>query len=81
MRIYLALSTREEIIAAIEKHYLDGERVKAFRQKILLIDDSPVFTQVLETALGKEGYEVLVAGDGIEGLKLALFPLSRPDTL
>jgi CheY-like chemotaxis protein len=79
MRIYLALSTREDIIAAIEKHYLDGERVKAFRQKILLIDDSPVFTQVLETALGKEGYEVLVAGDGIEGLKLAIS--SHPDLI
>ena len=78
MRIYLALSTREDIIAAIEKHYLGGERVKAFRQKILLIDDSPVFTQVLETALGKEGYEVM-AGDGIEGLKLAIS--SHPDLI
>ena len=79
MRIYLALSTREDIIAAIEKHYLNGEKVITYKQKILLIDDSPVFTQVLETALGKEGYEVLVAGDGIEGLKLAIS--SHPDLI
>ena len=39
---------------------------------ILLIDDSPFFTKVLSSALTKEGYEVLVAGDGIEGLRLAL---------
>jgi len=79
MRIYLALSTREEIIAAIEKHYLKGEKVKDFKRKILLLDDSPVFTQVLETALEKEGYEVLVAGDGIEGLKLTIS--SHPDLI
>jgi CheY-like chemotaxis protein len=79
MRIYLALSTREDIIAAIEKHYLNGEKVTTYKQKILLIDDSPVFTQVLETALGKEGYEVMVAVDGIEGLKLTIS--SHPDLI
>ena len=79
LRIYLALSTREDIIAAIEKHYLNGEKVKIFKQKILLIDDSPVFTHVLETVLEKDGYEVLVAADGIEGLKLAIS--SHPDLI
>jgi CheY-like chemotaxis protein len=72
MRIYLVLSTREDIIAAVEKHYLMREKVTSYKQKILLIDDSPVFAKVLGTALTKEGYEVLFAGDGIEGLKLAL---------
>jgi CheY-like chemotaxis protein len=79
MRIYLALSTREDIITAIERHYLAGEKVKAYKQKILLIDDSPVFTQVLETALAKEGYEVLVAVNGIEGFKQAIS--SHPDVI
>jgi CheY-like chemotaxis protein len=41
-------------------------------KQILLIDDSQVTIQVLDTALRKEGYEVLVAGDGVEGLKLAI---------
>jgi CheY-like chemotaxis protein len=79
MRIYLALSTRDDIIAAVKKHYLMRERVSYHRQKILLIDDSPVFTKVLSMALTKEGYEVLIAGDGVEGLKLALS--QRPDLM
>jgi CheY-like chemotaxis protein len=72
MKIYLVLSTREDIIAAVEKHYLIRESEASHKQKILLIDDSPVFAKVLGTALRNEEYEVLVAGDGIEGLKLAL---------
>jgi PleD family two-component response regulator len=72
MRIYLVLTTREDIIAAVEKHYQIREKVNSHKQEILLIDDSPVFTQVLDTALTNEGYEVLVAGDGIEGLDKAL---------
>jgi CheY-like chemotaxis protein len=72
MRIYLVLSTKEDITAAVEKHYRLRERVAIHKQRILLIDDSPVFAKVLSTALTKEGYEVLVTEDGIEGLKLAL---------
>jgi CheY-like chemotaxis protein len=72
MRIYLVLSTREDIIAAVDKHYHIREKVNSHKQKILLIDDSPVFTKVLGTALANEGYDVLVAGDGIEGVDQAL---------
>jgi len=79
MRIYLVLSSREDILTAIEKHYLMGEKETTQKQKILLIDDSPVFAKVSGTALTNEGYEVLVAGDGIEGLKLAL--LHHPDLI
>lgn len=72
MRIYLVLSTRDEILAAVEKHYLMRAKVTSHKQKILLIDDSPIFAKVLGTALTKEGYEVMVAVDGVDGLKLAL---------
>lgn len=72
LRIYPVLSTREDILAAVEKHYQIGETETRHKQRILLIDDSPVFVKVLCAALTKEGYEVLVAGDGIEGLKIAL---------
>jgi len=72
MRIYLALSTKKDIIAAVEKHYMIREEENCLKKKILLIDDSPVFTKVLDASLTKEGYEVLIAGDGVEGLKLAL---------
>jgi len=72
MKIYPVLATREDIMAAVKKHYLIVERVEKGAKQILLIDDSLVTTQVLDTALRKEGYEVLVAGDGVEGLKLAV---------
>lgn len=72
MKIYLALATSEDITAAIKKHYLKAEKIDKNCQTILIIDDSMVTTQVLDIALRKEGYEVLVAGDGIEGLKLAI---------
>jgi CheY-like chemotaxis protein len=79
MKIYLALATREDIVAAIRKHYLKGEKLEDSRQKILIIDDSQVTTQVLDIALRKEGYEVLVGNDGIEGLKLAIS--NHPDLI
>jgi CheY-like chemotaxis protein len=71
MGIYLALSTRDNIVAAIKKHYIVGKWAAGGRQRVLLIDPSPVVTQFLQTPLEKEGYEVLIANDGIEGLKLA----------
>jgi CheY-like chemotaxis protein len=72
LRIYPVLSTREDILAAVEKHYQIEGKEASHKPKILLIDDSPVFANLLGTALTKEGYEVLVAGDGIEGLNLTL---------
>ncbi|HYS43208.1 MAG TPA: response regulator [Geobacteraceae bacterium] len=71
MGIYLALATRDDIVAAIKKHYLVGRWAAGGKQKVLLIDPSPVVTQFLQTPLEREGYEVLLAQDGIEGLKLA----------
>lgn len=79
MHIYLALATREEIFAAIRKHYLGGKWAKSGRQKILLVDSSPIVTKYLEVPLVREGYEVLVANDGVEGLKLAFS--SPPDLI
>lgn len=71
MKIYLALACREDIFAAIRKHYLGGRWAKSGRQKILLIDPSPIITKFLQAPLAKEGYEVFVAHDGIDGLKMA----------
>ncbi len=71
MRIYLALATRDDIVAAIRKHYLVGRWATSGRQSVLLIDPSLVVTKLLQHALEKEGYELFVAHDGVEGLKLA----------
>lgn len=39
-------------------------------KKILVIDDSPFYAKILRDKLPKEEYEVLVAGDGEEGIEL-----------
>ncbi|HLO24797.1 MAG TPA: response regulator, partial [Geobacteraceae bacterium] len=78
MKIHLALATREELSAAVRKHY-GGGRLRKRREKILLIDTSPVSVKSMQAALEDEGYEVLCAHDGIEGLKLAF--VRQPDVV
>ncbi|UFS69242.1 response regulator [Geomonas sp. RF6] len=72
LKIVPVLATRNEILAAIRKHYLKG--VAAAQEKaqtVLVVDDSPSVTAIIESALKKEGYHVITASDGVEGLKLA----------
>lgn len=70
MEIDLDLATRDDIFTAIGKHYLKGKPMRGNRQKVLLLDPSPETTSFLREDLEKEGYEVIVAHDGIDGLKL-----------
>ena len=42
----------------------------AERARILVVDDEPQLTRVLRTGLKARGYEVLIAEDGVAGLKL-----------
>ncbi|WP_322800793.1 response regulator transcription factor, partial [Thermoflexus sp.] len=46
---------------------------------ILLIDDDPLLRELLTRALIQDGYEVLAAGTGSEGL--SLFDLHHPDVV
>jgi len=39
--------------------------------KILVVDDDPMILRALEHILGREGYEVLTAANGLEGLRMA----------
>ena len=47
--------------------------------KILLIDDDPFFLKVLSDAFKENGYTVLTANDGIEGVKS--FQENAPDAV
>jgi CheY-like chemotaxis protein len=46
----------------------DGDR----RRRVLVVEDSPTIVQVVKYFLENEGFDVVMAGDGQEGLALAL---------
>ncbi|MBI2288682.1 MAG: response regulator transcription factor [Chloroflexi bacterium] len=46
-------------------------------KKVLIIDDDPIFQRLVDQILARQGYEVLKAGSGPEGLRL-LFA-EKPD--
>lgn len=66
------ISTRREILDAISKHYLKGTIGPGSGDAILVVEDSSPVAAIIQAALTKEGYSVLMACDGLEGLKLAV---------
>ena len=48
-------------------------------KRILIVEDDPRITAALKVRLTARSYEILTAGNGFEGLKLAMN--SRPDLL
>jgi CheY-like chemotaxis protein len=78
-KIMPVLSTRQDILAAIKKHYLRNIEPVVSRHKVLVVDDSQPIAAIIEVALKKEGYDVSVAHDGVEGLKMAL--AEKPDLI
>lgn len=79
MKIIPVLATRKDIMAAVSQHYLGGKPVAGDKLKILVVDDSLAIATVIQTALMKEGYEVIIAHDGIDGLKMTFTEL--PDLI
>src|SRR5665213_2729598 len=55
--------------------YIQTDRFRAFPvrtpPRILIVDDNPTNVKVLQTRLVADGYEVVTAGDGEEGLVVA----------
>lgn len=79
LKILPVLSTRQDIMDAIKKHYLKGAETEAGKYKILVVDDSQPIATIIEVALKKEGYDVIIGQDGVEGLKLTL--AEKPDLI
>jgi CheY-like chemotaxis protein len=73
------LARRDDIMAAIRANYSKGKTSTGSKQKILVVDDSQSITAIIQVALQKEGYEVFVGHDGLEGLKLAIS--EKPDLI
>lgn len=65
------LATREDILDAVNLHYLGSGEAGNRAVKVLVLDGSGEVTAEMEGALRKEGYQVLAANDGVEGLRLA----------
>jgi CheY-like chemotaxis protein len=72
LQIIPVISTRREILDAISKNYLKSSARAECADAILVVEDSAPVAAVIQAALDKAGYPVLMANDGLEGLKLAI---------
>lgn len=79
LKVYPVLATRHEIDIAIKGHYLKGKENDSGKLKILVVDDSTAITAIIAASLTKEGYLVIEAKDGVEGLKFAI--TEQPDLI
>jgi CheY-like chemotaxis protein len=80
LKIIPVLATHGDILAAIEKNYLHGNKVQEHtRLRVLVVEDSNPVATIIKVALEKEGYEVDIGHDGLEGLKLTI--LQKPDLI
>jgi CheY-like chemotaxis protein len=71
-QIIPVISTRREILDAISKYYLKGNIGPDGGDAVLIVEDSTPVAAIIQASLVKEGYSVIVACDGLEGLKLAV---------
>jgi DNA-binding response OmpR family regulator len=71
-QIIPVISTRREILDAISLNYLKSAISSENIDSILVVEDSAAVAAVIQAALSREGYRVLVACDGLDGLKLAI---------
>lgn len=69
-QIVPVLATRKEILEAISAHYLKSTSEGG--EAILVVEDSMTIATIIQVALAKEGYNVLLAPDGLEALKIAI---------
>lgn len=69
-QIVPVLTTRKEILEAISVHYLKSSSKSG--EAILVVEDSAPVATLIQITLVKAGYSVLLASDGLEGLKAAI---------
>ena len=77
LRIVQLLASPDEILNAVKQHYRQVDALA--EMKILLVDDPQAMSCDVEGALRKEGYQVFIARDGVEGLKIAFS--QKPDLI
>ena len=70
LQVVPVLATRKEILEAISVHYLKSSAGGG--DAILVVEDSTPIATIIQVALVKEGFKVLMASDGLEALKTAM---------
>jgi CheY-like chemotaxis protein len=71
-QIIPVISTRREILDAISRYYLKSSARTDSSDAILIVEDSAPVAAVIQVALARAGYQVLMAVDGLDGLKIAI---------
>lgn len=64
------LAPRREIMKAISRHYLHMEPSSGAGDAILLVEGSSAVAAVIQSALAREGYKVLLANSGLDALNI-----------
>ena len=72
LQVVPVIATRKEILEAIARHYLNAPINPDAGDTILVVEDSPTVATLVQAALVKEGYNVIICKDGIEALKTTL---------
>lgn len=72
LQVVPVIATRKEILDAIARHYLNSTFNPDASDTILVVEDSATIAMVLQAALTKEGYNVIISKDGLEALKMTL---------
>lgn len=72
LRIILCIATRDEIYAAICRHYLNSKPHTSSKETVLIIEDEMTAQVFAKEFLVKANYNVLVANDGMEGFNMMI---------
>ena len=76
LRVIPCVTTPSEIQAAVNRHYLNIVVEQGFEPDtwwtVLVVDDQDLVRSAVIAALKKEGYNLLQAANGADGLKIAL---------
>lgn len=72
VKILPFIATRKDIVAAINKHYMGNECKENGKKTVLIVEDNAAVRLELEKSLGKQGYRIISAKDGIEAFQKAI---------
>jgi CheY-like chemotaxis protein len=75
LQVVPCVTTPEEIKAAISRHMFEAQKALQHQERwwtVLLVDDQEFIQLAVEAALKKEGFTILKANNGVDGLRLSL---------